>query len=380
MTGVAVQADLFEAADLADAINAFLMKVLREGRRPSALEFVLEVQSAIGPKSRWDLHRVVCDRAADMDLPRYEREYLRSLLESGDLDRALGGQEAPNADVMSTIDALIHSSAKYRNTAAFQEMIDFIGRFRDYAPFNVLLVRIQNPSCSFFATASHWRKKFGRTLKEDARPMVLLAPMRPVFLVYDVDQTEGRELPKELNNFARFTGSWNPSWLENAIRSATSHRIRVNIKNLSSTQAGFATIDGAANKWKMRIAIHDGLDGPSQFGVLCHELAHVLLGHLGTDQDRWWPGRLVDRHTAEIEAEAVAHIVAARFGLAGNSATYICRHLKSGELPKTVSLDYIAKTAGHIEQMARRPMPARRPRPRPDSKRAARRNSTRSGQ
>ena len=35
------------------------------------------------------------------------------------------------------------------------------------------------------------REHFGRKLKEDARPMLILAPMHPVLTVYELDQTEG---------------------------------------------------------------------------------------------------------------------------------------------------------------------------------------------
>jgi hypothetical protein len=114
----------------------------------------------------------------------------------------------------------------------------------------------------------------------------------------------------------------------------------------------------------MRIAIHDQLNGPSQFGILCHELAHILLGHLGTDSDQWWPSRLnLDKRTIEIEAESVAYIVTNHLGLEGSSAAYVSRHLmKGGEVPQSVSLDYVVKIAGHIERMATRKMQPRRPR------------------
>jgi hypothetical protein len=100
-------------------------------------------------------------------------------------------------------------------------------------------------------------------------------------LVYDFDQTDGPPLPKALLEFAEFEGSWNPTWLSNLIKNAAGHRIRVDFKSLSSTNAGFATLAAGSGNWKMRIAIHKGLNGPSRFGVLCHELAHILLGHLG---------------------------------------------------------------------------------------------------
>src|SRR5208282_5062617 len=116
----------------------------------------------------------------------------------------------------------------------------------------------------------------------------------------------------------------------------------VDFKPLSSTYGGFATRLREGLPWKMRIVVHDGLDPPSRFGVLCHEVAHVLLGDLGSDYDRWWPARSnLDHHAVEIEAEAVAHIVTTRFGLAGTSASYLSGYTKDAALPPSVSLDTI---------------------------------------
>jgi len=236
--------------------------------------------------------------------------------------------------------------------------------FRDYAPFNNMLVRLQNPTCSFYATEPDWGRRFERRLKEDARPMLILAPMHPVMLVYDLDQTEGKPLPAEVTEFAKFEGTWKPEWLARLAENAKVHdRIRVDFKTLSSTNAGFATIAAGEGGWKMRIAIHDQLDEPSRFGVLCHELAHIYLGHLGSDKDHWWPSRKELNHrTVEIEAEAVAFIVASRFGLEGASARYVSRHLGNNPMPPSVSLDLVAKTAGRLEKMAKETLKPRRER------------------
>ena len=113
----------------------------------------------------------------------------------------------------------------------------------------------------------------------------------------------------------------------------------------------------------MRIAIHDGLDEPSRFGVLCHELAHIFLGHLDSDGDRWWPSRAgLSHQTREFEAEAVAYLVTARLGLEGNSARYLAKFTdRDAAPPAAVSMDTIAKVAGRIEQMAMETLPERRP-------------------
>ena len=149
-------------------------------------------------------------------------------------------------------------------------------------------------------------------------------------------------------------------------KNAEKYRIQIGFKTLSSTHGGFATLARASAGAKMRVVIHDQLDAPSRFGVLCHELAHILLGHLGSDWDRWWPARAnLGTKPMEIEAEAVAFIVTQRFGLKGSSAEYVSRHLDGGEIPEGVSLDLIAKTAGLLERMARETMPAPKPRPLP---------------
>jgi len=251
-------------------------------------------------------------------------------------------------------------------------MVEFIGQFRGYAPYNNMLVRIQNPSCGYYATAKDWRERFGRVLKEDARPMLILAPMHPVMLVYDLDQTEGREVPAHLLRFAQFDGDWNPQWLERLIENARRHRIQIAFKKLSSTHAGFATFANPKGGQKMRIVINAEAPAPSQFGVLCHEMAHILLGHLGSDEDCWWPSRShLGRAPIEIEAEATAYIVTQHLALEGASAAYISRYLNDGaQIPKGVSFDMIAKVAGRIERMALKLEPT----PRTKAERAERRS------
>jgi hypothetical protein len=148
--------------------------------------------------------------------------------------------------------------------------------------------------------------------------------------------------------------------MENARR----YRIRVEFKKLSSTLGGFAAFRGSGN-WKRRIVVHADLDEPSRFGVLAHEMGHILHGHLGNDDDQWWPSRLsLGKNAVEVEAEAVAYIVATRFGLRGGSAAYLSGYVKDEAAPAAVSLDHIAKVAGRIEQMAQGLLPAPRTRPR----------------
>lgn len=354
-----------DLGSLLNQVEAFILELLSKHRQPSARELLDSLERKLGVEARWDLMAVMVSLLAGPKLTRADRDYLQSLIGDGSMAQALRGVGAPDREMVSSIDALLHQSNIYRSSEAFREMVEFMGRFRDYAPYNIMLVRLQNPGCSFFATERDWRGRFRRRLKEDARPMLILAPMHPVMLVYDLEQTEGPPLPREVIQFARFQGTWQPEWMTRMLENAKRHSIRVDFKPLSSTLGGFATLDReSGGTWKMRIALHDGLDGPSRLGVLCHELAHIFLGHLGTDRDRWWPGRAnLDRAAVEVEAEAVAFIVTTRLGLEGSSAAYVSGYLMADDIPAAVSPDLIAKVSGHVERMALELMPPRRPSP-----------------
>ena len=166
-----------------------------------------------------------------------------------------------------------------------------------------------------------------------------------------------------MTRFATFEGKWDATWLGRLIQNAHRHLIRVGFGPLSSTNAGFVRLEAGNAHEKFRIVIHEELTEKSRFGVLCHEMAHIFLGHLGSDTDAWWPARShLGRRAIEIEAETTAYIVTRRLGLEGTSAAYISRHLDlDGTVPNSVSFDTIAKVAGKIERMAlglaKRPTP-----------------------
>lgn len=340
-----------------------IIGIIEQHRQPSAWELVQEVENRVGALARWIIMPALRSLEKSKELTSCGQSYIKSLLESKDIMLALIGTDSPSREIVRNIDELVHHSLRHKGTKQFREMIDFMARFREYAPYNNMLVRIQDHTCSFYATIKDWKERFGRNLKEDARPMLILAPKHPVMLVYALDQTEGQPLPEKLQNFARYNGEFQQDWLDKVIENAAHDRIKVDFKKLSSTNAGFATFSRELYEWKMRIAIHDELNKPSRFGVLCHELAHIYLGHLGTDNDHWWPSRQnLNLQTVEIEAESVAYIVTTRLGLSGSSDEYLSGHMKSNELPESVSIDLIAKVSGKLEQMTKILLPKRRER------------------
>ena len=144
-----MQASLDYMPDEADAVADYIVSQLVQYRNPSAWELVEEVEELHGWRVRWGIEPGLA-RLADSDkVTRADRDYLVSLLRSEDLEKALRNDgERPGRAVQTGIDELLRQSKAYGSSEEFQQMVSFMGRFRDYAPYNNMLVRLQNSSCS----------------------------------------------------------------------------------------------------------------------------------------------------------------------------------------------------------------------------------------
>src|SRR5208282_4339402 len=95
---------------------------------------------------------------------------------------------------------------------------------------------------TYFATASHWRKAFGRSIKAEARGMLILAPRTPVLIVYDIADTEGPPLPEKLRAFGQTAGVFNPALLERTVKNCERDRVQVVRREMGPLRGGFATV------------------------------------------------------------------------------------------------------------------------------------------
>jgi hypothetical protein len=179
-------------------------------------------------------------------------------------------------------------------------------RLRNFAPFNAMLLQVRRPGLSYAASAYDWRERFGRKPKEGARPLLILWPFGPVALIYDVLDTEGRDLPKDvasflavgpidenrLVSFKPLMGKKNIDWcwIDAGDRHAGSIRV-----------IELATTDKEATRYRMRI--NRNHEPATQFTTLAHELGHLFLGHLGPDKKLNVPERpAMDLTQCELEA------------------------------------------------------------------------------
>jgi hypothetical protein len=69
----------------------------------------------------------------------------------------------------SLLDQLLRDSRPYKQSKEYEELLDFVVRLRNFAPFNAMLLQVQKPGLAYSASACDWWERFGRKPKEGAR-------------------------------------------------------------------------------------------------------------------------------------------------------------------------------------------------------------------
>ena len=222
----------------------------------------------------------------------------------------------------------------------FREYLNTMSKFHDYSFNNTLLIAMQKPDATLVAGYHDWKNKFGRHVKAEEKSIKILAPApykkkvqmtkvdpdtrKPVLgkdgqpvkeekeitvpafrvvSVFDVSQTEGKELPSiavdqltgDVDRFKDFYAA---------------------LENVSPVPMTTERIAGAAKGYyhqiEKRIVIEEGLSQLQTLKTAIHEIAHAKL-HAMDPETKEQP--VPDRHTKEVQAESVAYTVCQHYGL-----------------------------------------------------------------
>lgn len=194
----------------------------------------------------------------------------------------------------------------------FKEYLSFAARFRSYSFFNTILIYSAMPEATFVAGMRKWNE-LGRKIIKGQKSIKIFAPtfrkMKEVVTdeqtgeetekttesifgyimvpVFDVSQTEGKEIPSITSNFGSDTE------LLNVVKNIYNNKYPIEEMTLNSSLGGYT--DGK------KIVLNSGRSEEQRLKTLIHEVAHCELGHV-QDKEK-------ERKIKEIEAEITAYIV-----------------------------------------------------------------------
>ncbi len=246
------------------------------------------------------------------------------------------------------LDHLIRESLAYNTRDKVRELFSFIGKIHCYSPYNAMLLHIQRPDATLVLSVKKW-SELGRKIKPGARPLVILATMGPVAFVFDETDTEGDPMPPtpEQGNLFRnpfaAQGSVDPKVWNHLLKHCVKHDIKIVDVPAHLFKAGSIQNYGKSCELKLN-ANHSLVE---RFVSLTHELAHLFCGHTGLFKKMCQDRSSTLHASQEIEAEAVAYLVAQRYGVASNSQNYLSAYVQGARF----SLDEILVAAGKIQAM-----------------------------
>lgn len=268
------------------------------------------------------------------------------------------GYDSPREVARRQLDQLVSRALAYRTGSELKTLLEFSRRFPHIAPFNAMLLHVQNRGIGYALTAERWEKLYDRRVRPGARPYLTLIPFGPVSFVFELSDTEPRDptrnrVPEAVSNPFPAKGQPPPHALLNLEKVCTKLGIELEWRDLATKLAG--SVRRHNNRiWDFYLELNSKHTDAQSLGTLAHELGHVFCGHLGTTKRGFWSDRSqLATRTEEFEAEAVAWMVTERLNLDIGSARYLAGYLDSDLPLPEYSLDTVLNATGKMEEMIR---------------------------
>lgn len=281
--------------------------------------------------------------------------------------RVQAGLEITRPETEAALNELVRRALTGGDATAWMHgLFSCIAKMRHYSVFNANLIYLQRPGAAAVGTWRYWAAK-ERSIRPGAMPIIIFAPKGPYVLVYEYEDTEGREgglalpgpdhgpqaviSPREWDGFRRRAEVFGR---ETPDLPGIIHVIE---EGLGTTRHGDVHYQRDAHD-RFIVRINQTLAPDKKWLTLVHELGHVFCGHMGHhpagswSDRRWLPGlgeqAVADVH--EFEAEAVAWLLATRAGIRAGSPDYLADRVRRMDAG-LVDIAAILTAANRIEPL-----------------------------
>ena len=251
--------------------------------------------------------------------------------------------EKPAEKLKEITDRLEQGIAELFDSERYKEYLKVMSKFHNYSFRNTVLIAMQKPDASLVAGFSAWKNNFERNVMKGQKGIKIIAPspykikqemqkidphtQKPIIgkdgkpvteekeitipaykvvSVFDVSQTEGKELPDiavdeltgDVDRYKDFFAA---------------------LEKTSPVPIAFENIEGGSHGYyhleDKRIAINEGMSELQTLKTAIHEIAHAKLHDIDLNAPKDEQQPHIDRRTREVEAESVAYTVCQHYGL-----------------------------------------------------------------
>ena len=251
--------------------------------------------------------------------------------------------EKPAEKLKEITDRLEQGITELFDSERYKEYLKVMSKFHNYSFRNTVLIAMQKPDASLVAGFSAWKNNFERNVMKGQKGIKIIAPspykikqemqkidphtQKPIIgkdgkpvteekeitipaykvvSVFDVSQTEGKELPDiavdeltgDVDRYKDFFAA---------------------LEKTSPVPIAFENIEGGSHGYyhleDKRIAINEGMSELQTLKTAIHEIAHAKLHDIDLNAPKDEQQPHIDRRTREVEAESVAYTVCQHYGL-----------------------------------------------------------------
>ena len=251
--------------------------------------------------------------------------------------------EKPAEKLKEITDRLEQGIRELFDSKRYKEYLRVMSKFHNYSFNNTLLIAMQKPDASLIAGFNAWKNNFQRNVMKGEKGIKILAPspfkikqemekidpatQKPVIgadgkpvteekeitipafkvvSVFDVSQTEGKEIP----NLAVDMLTGDVERFKDVFAA---------LEKTSPVPIDFEKIEGGAHGYyhleEKRIAIDEGMSELQTLKTAIHEIAHAKLHDIDLNAPVTEQTDRPDRRTREVQAESVAYAVCQHYGL-----------------------------------------------------------------
>lgn len=260
-----------------------------------------------------------------------------------------------NKDMAGLSRHLKEGIKEFLDSDKYKDYLTKMSQLNNYSNRNLRLILAQNPEAKQVASFKQWKENFGRHVKKGEKALRIFKPMtkikkdennQPILdkngkpetvtffglvPVFDVSQTEGKEMPKAAEVTEQLTDLDYANLYRALMAIAKENDVSVRFEEMENNKHGYYSVP------ENQIVLRSNEMNKAQIiKTFLHEMAHAELHHADNSQKE-----NLTRSTAELQAESVAYVVSSYYGI--DTSEYSFNYLSGWSADKETLADLEAQ-------------------------------------